>query len=278
MDSTLHPRGDRLPRRPPPLLPDRDPGRDPPQGQRGAAPLEGGLRHLAPHPERQRARGAALAQGMGRPRLVAGAALHPYRGATARRRAAAASVQRVYGRAGDRHFRLGGAEAAFLPATANVDIWWCQGYSEPGAGSDLASLKTTARRRAATTTSSMARRPGRRMGHYADWIFCLVRTDPEAKKQEGISFLLIDMKSPGITVRPIITIDGGHEVNEVFFDNVQGAGREPGRRGEQGLDLRQVPARERAHRHRPHRLVQGADRPGQALGKGDPRRGRHRLG
>jgi len=108
----------------------------------------------------------------------------------------------------------------YLPPIANLDEWWCQGFSEPGAGSDLASLKTTARRdgdhyivngqKTWTTTAQ-----------YADWIFCLVRTDPAAKKQQGISFLLIDMKTPGITVRPIQTIDGGHEVNEVFFDEVR---------------------------------------------------------
>ena len=109
----------------------------------------------------------------------------------------------------------------FLPRIANLDDWWCQGFSEPGAGSDLASLKTTRRCATATTTSSTARRPGPRSRQYADWIFCLVRTDPAAKKQEGISFLLIDMKTPGITVRPIQTIDGGHEVNEVFFDDVR---------------------------------------------------------
>ena len=100
------------------------------------------------------------------------------------------------------------------------------------------------------------------LGQHADWIFCLVRTDPNApKKQMGISFLLIDMTTPGVTVRPIQTIDGGHEVNEVFFDDVQGAGREPRRRGEQGLGLRQVPARPRARRHRPGRRLEGAHPP-----------------
>ena len=108
----------------------------------------------------------------------------------------------------------------FLPATANLDIWWCQGFSEPGAGSDLAGLRTAARREGDHYVVN-----GQKMwttyAHYADWIFCLVRTDPQAKKQEGISFLLIDMKSPGITVKPIVTIDGAHEVNEVFFDEVK---------------------------------------------------------
>jgi pimeloyl-CoA dehydrogenase large subunit len=109
----------------------------------------------------------------------------------------------------------------FLPATANLDIWWCQGFSEPGAGSDLAGLKTTARRdgddyiiNGQKTWTSYAQ--------WADWIFVLARTNPAAeKKQQGISFLLVDMKTPGITVRPIQLIDGGHEVNEVFFDEVR---------------------------------------------------------
>jgi pimeloyl-CoA dehydrogenase large subunit len=108
----------------------------------------------------------------------------------------------------------------FLPATANLDIWWCQGFSEPGAGSDLASLKTRAVRDGDHFIVN-GQKAWTTLGQYADWIFCLVRTDPEAKKQKGISFLLIDMKTPGITVRPIITIDGRHEVNEVFFDDVR---------------------------------------------------------
>ncbi len=109
----------------------------------------------------------------------------------------------------------------FLPPTASLDIWWAQGFSEPGAGSDLASLKTTARREGEHFVVN-GQKTWTTLGQYADWIFCLCRTDPGArKKQEGISFILIDMKTPGITVRPIITIDGGHEVNEVFFDEVQ---------------------------------------------------------
>jgi alkylation response protein AidB-like acyl-CoA dehydrogenase len=108
----------------------------------------------------------------------------------------------------------------FLPDILASNVWWCQGYSEPGAGSDLASLTTRAVRdgdhyivngtKAWTT-----------LGQYADWIFCLVRTDPSAKKQQGISFLLIDMKTPGVTVHPVITMEGDHEVNETHFEDVR---------------------------------------------------------
>jgi alkylation response protein AidB-like acyl-CoA dehydrogenase len=108
----------------------------------------------------------------------------------------------------------------FLPDILASNVWWCQGYSEPGAGSDLASLTTRAVRdgdhyvvngiKAWTT-----------LGQYADWIFCLVRTDPNAKKQQGISFLLIDMKTPGVTVHPVITMEGDHEVNETHFEDVR---------------------------------------------------------
>jgi pimeloyl-CoA dehydrogenase len=108
----------------------------------------------------------------------------------------------------------------FLPKLANLDIWFCQGFSEPGSGSDLASLRTAARRdgdhyvvngqKIWTTTA-----------HLADWVFALVRTDAAAKKQQGISFLLIDLRTPGITIRPITSIDGQHHLNEVFFDDVR---------------------------------------------------------
>jgi pimeloyl-CoA dehydrogenase large subunit len=108
----------------------------------------------------------------------------------------------------------------FLPRIANLDDWWCQGFSEPGAGSDLASLKTSATREGGYYIVN-GQKTWTTLAQFADWIFCLVRTDAAAKKQEGISFLLIDMKTPGITVRPIQTIDGGHEVNEVFFDDVK---------------------------------------------------------
>ena len=108
----------------------------------------------------------------------------------------------------------------FLPRILSGEDWWCQGYSEPGSGSDLASLKTTAVREGDHYIVN-GQKTWTTLAQYADWIFCLVRTDPKAKQQEGISFLLIDMKTPGVTVRPIITMDGGHEVNEVFFDNVK---------------------------------------------------------
>ena len=111
-------------------------------------------------------------------------------------------------------------KAHYLPRIANLDDWWCQGFSEPGAGSDLASLKTRAVRDGDHYVVN-GQKTWTTLGQFADWIFCLVRTDPEAKKQSGISFLLIDMKTPGVEVRPIQTIDGGHEVNEVFLTDVR---------------------------------------------------------
>jgi len=109
----------------------------------------------------------------------------------------------------------------FLPRARNVDDWWCQGFSEPGAGSDLAALKTAARREGDEYVVN-GQKIWTSTAHQADWCFCLVRTNPQAaKKQEGISFLLVDMKTPGITVRPIISIDGSHHLNEVFFDDVR---------------------------------------------------------
>lgn len=111
-------------------------------------------------------------------------------------------------------------QSRFLPRILNSEDWWCQGYSEPGAGSDLASLKTRAVRDGDHYVVN-GQKTWTTLAQYADWIFCLVRTDPEAQQQRGISFLLIDMKTPGITVRPIITLDGEHEVNEVFFDDVR---------------------------------------------------------
>lgn len=111
-------------------------------------------------------------------------------------------------------------KAKYLAATANIDIWWCQGFSEPEAGSDLASLKTRAVRDGDHYVVN-GQKTWTTLGQYADWIFMLVRTDPNVKKQAGISFLLIDLATPGIEMRPIQLIDGGFEVNEVFFEDVR---------------------------------------------------------
>src|ERR1700756_2907663 len=108
----------------------------------------------------------------------------------------------------------------FLPRILSGEDWWCQGYSEPGSGSDLASVRTKAVRDGDHYIVN-GHKTWTTLAQYADWGFFLVRTDPAAKPQAGISFLLIDMKSPGVTVRPIITIEGGHEVNDVFLDNVK---------------------------------------------------------
>ncbi|WP_043342507.1 acyl-CoA dehydrogenase family protein [Belnapia moabensis] len=109
----------------------------------------------------------------------------------------------------------------FLPRAANLDDWWCQGFSEPGAGSDLASLRTAAKRDGDHYVVN-GQKIWTSTAHHADWCFCLVRTNPQApKRQEGISFLLIDMKTPGVEVRPIISIDGSHHLNEVFFTDVR---------------------------------------------------------
>jgi alkylation response protein AidB-like acyl-CoA dehydrogenase len=108
----------------------------------------------------------------------------------------------------------------FLPGIASGEVWWSQGYSEPGSGSDLASLKTRAERRGDKYIVN-GQKTWTTLGQHGDWIFCLVRTSSEGKPQTGISFLLIDMKSPGVTVKPIILLDGEHEVNEVWFDDVE---------------------------------------------------------
>ena len=109
----------------------------------------------------------------------------------------------------------------FLPRIRDGIDFWVQGYSEPGAGSDLAAVKTRAERQGDHYIVN-GQKIWTTLGHYGDWIFCLVRTDSQAeKRQEGISFLLMDMTTPGITVRPLILMDGGHEVNEIFFDNVK---------------------------------------------------------
>jgi alkylation response protein AidB-like acyl-CoA dehydrogenase len=120
-------------------------------------------------------------------------------------------------------FRFGtdAQKQRFLPRIYKGEDFWCQGYSEPGSGSDLASLKTRAARQGDHYVVT-GQKIWTTQAHFADWIFCLVRTDgSREKRQEGISFLLIDMKSPGISVRPIILMDGGHDVNEVFFDEVR---------------------------------------------------------
>ncbi|PTB17047.1 acyl-CoA dehydrogenase [Trinickia symbiotica] len=108
----------------------------------------------------------------------------------------------------------------FLPKLANLDLWFCQGFSEPGSGSDLASLRTSARRDGDSYVVN-GQKIWTTTAHWADWVFALVRTNPEGRKQEGISFLLIDLKTPGITIRPIRSIDDDHHLNEVFFDDVR---------------------------------------------------------
>jgi alkylation response protein AidB-like acyl-CoA dehydrogenase len=108
----------------------------------------------------------------------------------------------------------------FLPAIAALDEWWCQGFSEPGAGSDLASLKTAARRDGGDYVIN-GQKIWTSQAQFADWMFCLARTDQQARKQRGISFLLVDMKTPGITVRPILSLDNSHYLNEVFLDDVR---------------------------------------------------------
>ena len=108
----------------------------------------------------------------------------------------------------------------FLPRTASAEIWWSQGFSEPNAGSDLASLKTTAVRDGDHFVVN-GQKTWTTFAQHGNWIFCLVRTDPSAQKQRGISFLLVDLRAPGVTVRPIQLIDGGYEVNEVFFEDVR---------------------------------------------------------
>ncbi|MGO9949630.1 MAG: acyl-CoA dehydrogenase family protein [Steroidobacteraceae bacterium] len=123
-----------------------------------------------------------------------------------------APVMQNFGNAAQQEF--------FLPRILSGEHWWCQGYSEPGSGSDLASLRTSAIRQGDHYIVN-GQKTWNTMGQYADWIFALVRTSTEGRQQQGISFLLIDMKSPGVSVRPIIMLDGGHEINDVFFDNVK---------------------------------------------------------
>ena len=118
--------------------------------------------------------------------------------------------------------RFGNAaqQARFLPRILSAEDWWCQGYSEPESGSDLASLRTLAVRQGDHYLVN-GQKTWITLAQHADWIFCLVRTDRTGKAQAGISFLLIDMRTPGVTVRPIVMLDGGHEVNEVWFEDVK---------------------------------------------------------
>lgn len=111
-------------------------------------------------------------------------------------------------------------KARWLPRLANMDVWFCQGFSEPGSGSDLASLRTAARREGNEYVVD-GQKIWTTTAHVADYAFCLVRTSQENRKQDGISFLLVDLRSPGITIRPIVSIDGQHHLNEVFFDSVR---------------------------------------------------------
>ena len=172
--------------------------------------------------------------------------------------AAAARRSASHGRAGDHRLRHRGAEAA-LPAAHRQS----RRLVVPG----LLRARRGLRSRLAEDPAERdgdhyivnGQKTWTTLGQYADWIFCLVRTDPAGQEAGGHLLPADRHEDARHHVRPIITIDGGHEVNEVFFDDVQGAGREPGRRGEQGLGLRQVPARPRAHRHRARRRLQGAD-------------------
>ncbi|MEA3139170.1 MAG: hypothetical protein QOK23_1339 [Gammaproteobacteria bacterium] len=123
-----------------------------------------------------------------------------------------APVMQTFGNAAQQEY--------FLPRILSGEDWWCQGYSEPGSGSDLASLRTSAVRQGDHYIVN-GQKTWNTLGQFADWIFCLVRTSTEGRPQQGISFLLIDMKSPGVAVRPIIMLDGEHEINDIFFDNVK---------------------------------------------------------
>ena len=118
------------------------------------------------------------------------------------------------------HFGTEEMKERWLPKLANLDVWFCQGFSEPGSGSDLASLRTAAVRHGDHYVVN-GQKIWTTTAHVADWIFCLVRTSREARKQDGISMLLIDLRSPGVVIRPIRNIDGSHHFNEVFFQDVR---------------------------------------------------------
>ena len=145
----------------------------------------------------------------------------------------------------------------FLPKISSLEYWFCQGFSEPGAGSDLASLRTSAVRDGDHYVLN-GQKLWTSTAHHADWCFMLVRTDPQAKKQQGITYLLMDMRTPGITVRPIITLDGHHETNEMFLEDV----RVPvaNRLGEEnkGWDYAKYLLGPRTQRHRSRRCFQDA--------------------
>src|SRR5271169_4042877 len=161
-----------------------------------------------------------LAKGIRRYRLEHNAALHLGTGSGGSEHVSTSAVRPDDGWSGNISFGTARQRERYLPPILSGDHWWCQGYSEPGAGSDLASLRTRAVRDGDHYIVN-GHRTWTTLAQYADWIFCLVRTDPNAKPQEGITFLLIDMRSPGVSVRPIITIDGVHEVNDVFLDDVR---------------------------------------------------------
>ena len=200
-------------------------------------------------------------QEWGGPGLDPDPALHLHRGAVPGGGAAAAAVQLLHVRARARDLRPAGPEGALPAPRANLDDWWCQGFSEPGAGSDLASLKTRAVRDGDHYVVN-GQKTWTTLGQHADWIFCLVRTDFEAKKQRG-HLVPAHRHEDARHHRAADPHPGGrHEVNEVFFDDVRVPVGEPRRRGEPGLGLRQVPARQRAHRHRPDRRSPRSGSPG----------------
>jgi alkylation response protein AidB-like acyl-CoA dehydrogenase len=191
-----------------------------PQGAQRAAPEPRRPAALGPHPGQEGLAGLGLAQAFGGPGWNA-VQKHLFE-----EECALAGAPRVvpFGpvMVAPVIMAFGNAEQQqrFLPGIASGEVWWSQGYSEPGSGSDLASLKCKAERQGDKYIVN-GQKTWTTLGQYGEWIFCLVRTSSEGKPQTGISFLLIDMKSPGITVRPIVLMDGEPEVNEVFFDNVE---------------------------------------------------------